>query len=378
MRIPIYGLVGFLLMGCSQSLTTEPIGALAGAPGNPGSGGSISDPSTGNPIAPLVLPDASTSMSTRWDAAEAAICGMPEFKLERSPVDVMLVLDVSSSLKAGTSFGGSRWEIVTPPVREIVKQTQHALNWGVKTFPVIGNLCAVSESVDIPIAPNNYPAVDQLITEFTPPEGDGTPTGTAIDVAVKYLKSLKSLRPQYLVLATDGDPSCSYQGKDKGDEFAHVEAVRLAANQGIATFVIGVSEAVSSSKLLTAMAAAGGRGRKVDPLREPMFYAAANQQELLTAMQAITNQIISCVFALESPPPSPADVAADIIRLDSSSKEIKARAPRDLNHVEGWDYADSSNRAIEFFGSWCDQVRDIEGKGNRVQFTFGCPGIVIP
>lgn len=378
MRIISCYLVGLLLMGCSQALTTDPVGASAGSTGHEELGGNTSTPSPGIHVNSLVLPDAASSLSDRMDAADAPVCGMPEFKLERSPVDIMLVLDVSSSLKSGTSAGGSRWDIVTPPIREVVKQTQHALNWGVKTFPVIGDLCAVSDTVDIPVSPDNFPAVDQLITKFSPPEGDGTPTGTAIDVAVKYLKSLKSLRPQYLVLATDGDPSCSYLGKGNGDEYAHVEAVRLAANQGIATFVIGVSEAVSSSKLLTAMAAAGGRGRKVDPLKEPMFYAAANKQELLTAMQAITNQIISCVFALESPPPSPADVAAHISRLDANSKETKVRAPRDPSHAEGWDYSDSSNRAIEFFGSWCDQVRDIEGKGSRVQFTFGCPGINIP
>lgn len=46
-----------------------------------------------------------------------------------------------------------------------------------------------------------------------PPGGDGTPTGDAIQAAIEYLSALPQNSREFIVLATDGEPSCSPSGE---------------------------------------------------------------------------------------------------------------------------------------------------------------------
>jgi hypothetical protein len=124
------------------------------------------------------------------------------------------------------------------------------------------------------------------------------------------------------------------------------------------------------------MAVAGGRPRKVDPLRDSLFFVAQNEAEVVKAMREIADQLISCVFALEAAPQSVNDVALDLHKRGTAEKG--QRIPRDTAHVDGWDYVDSSYRAVELFGSWCAKAQDVGADNNEVRFTFGCPGITIP
>ena len=67
---------------------------------------------------------------------------------------------------------------------------------------------SVTSNIDVQVAPNNAAAVTAAITATTP-DGNGTPTGDAINAAVAYLKKLTDTNPKYILLATDGEPSCA-------------------------------------------------------------------------------------------------------------------------------------------------------------------------
>jgi hypothetical protein len=375
MRISFLTLWLTLVCSCSQEVVSEPGRGPNAGWGGEGAGASrlTSEHEIAGIGESISLPDARSSGLQRTDGG-AGVCGITEFLLDRSPVDVLLVLDVSGSLDHYVSTGGTLYSNLYKAVRKVVSATEGDLDWGVKPFPA-EKFCSVSPTIDVPVGPLNYPAIDALLTKHTPAKGDGTPTGTAIDEGVKYLKNLKSGKPQYMVLATDGEPNCPIRGS-VSSVAGHVQTVRDAYDQGIVTYVIGISESVRSSGTLNQMAVAGGRPRKVDPMREPLFFIAQDETEVVNVMQGIANQLIRCVFALDAPPYSVNDVAADLHKRGSTEKG--QRIPRDPTHVDGWDYVDSSYRAMELFGSWCSKVEDEGTQSNEVRFIFGCPGITIP
>jgi ABC-type uncharacterized transport system YnjBCD substrate-binding protein len=61
-----------------------------------------------------------------------------------------------------------------------------------------------------------------------------------------------------------------------------------------------------------------------------------------------------------------------------STKTPADRAPRDKTHTDGWDYTNDDHKVIEFYGKWCAKVQNVGLEGNTVEFTFGCPGVLIP
>lgn len=378
--------IAIIMVACTNSNVIEdPAGKTemggSGAVGGEAAGG------TGGPqtsITPIVtLPDAAFISYEIPDGGEAKTCGMPNFTLDRSPVDVLIVMDISGSLENMVEGTGlSRWANQYPAVLKVVKATEKDIDWGLKMFPdKDGTQCLVRPGADVPVGPGNYQAIDKAITPLKPikkPPGNGTPTGDAIHAGIAYLKSLKSTKPQYMVLATDGEPNCSVQGASDNHGEADIAAVKAAHDQGIDTFVIGVNDELKSNKILTGMAVAGGRIRAVDPLLEPPFYVAEDEAGLVKAMNEIAGKLASCLFSLgDQTPPSPNDVAADVAKKGSVITPDD-RSPRDKTHTDGWDYTSDDHKVIEFYGSWCKKVQNIGPEGNFVRFTFGCPGISIP
>jgi hypothetical protein len=171
------------------------------------------------------------------------------------------------------------------------------------------------------------------------------------------MKTIQNDHVKYLLLATDGDPSCP---KTDAEGFA-VAALTSAANAGFHTFVVGVASSASKIKTLNSLAVAGLEPRvDPDPLA-PKFYLAATQDQLVTALQAITGAVSTCLFPLSSQPPNPAHVGVFI-----GDKEVM----KDTTDTDGWDYTGPDMTAIKLFGSACDQVES-SGVGT-VKVIFGC------
>ena len=368
------------------------------APGGPsGSGGSIrvSSGSGGSPsgadgtggravVTPNDPPDGGLFTA---DTNEDASCGFESFDLQRTPVDLFVVLDRSASMQddskgddADADAGRpSKWSQVIPALTEVIRGADGSLAWGLKTFPedVSGasSDCAsgsVTEKIDVPIGPMNASQTASAV-EATSPDGDGTPTGAAVGVATKYLTGLGSDDRKYILLATDGEPSCGGGAgaltKDSSRARTDaIAAVTAAATAGVHTFVIGVATTKSSaSSTLNQLATAGLEPRSDPDPAATRFYLASTKDELVSALQSIVTPIASsCVFGLAKPPPDPANIAV---------KVGGDKAPQDPQHGKGWDYTDDGHRQVEVYGSWCDAVKK---DAKMVQIVFGCPGFVIP
>jgi hypothetical protein len=291
-------------------------------------------------------------------------CGRQDFNVAPTPVDMLLVLDRSASMEEDPSGGTSmpsKWQIVVPTLQQVITATNATISWGLKVLPEGEKAGACTTAsfpahILVPIAPNNATMVNQAIAGLTD-HGDGTPTGDAINNAVTYLNTVQDGRAKYLLLATDGDPSCP---TSNATMFA-VQAVTAAATAGYKTFVVGVASKASSVKNLNSLAVAGLEPVMSPDPTMPKFYLASDQATLAAALGAITGAAATCVFPLSSAPPNPDHVGVNV----GGTKIMK-----DTTHQNGWDYTGPDMMTIELFGAACDLVKT--SGVSTVQVIFGC------
>lgn len=304
-------------------------------------------------------------------------CGAGTFAATPTAVDLLIVLDRSASMQdtaagsAPTPLDPSKWAEVVPALTDVIDSASDAISWGLKTFPEDGDACAatsVSNRIDVPIAAATVPVVTAAIAA-TLPGGNGTPTSAAIRAATSYLAALNDGRPKYLLLVTDGEPSCVGQPgavgitTDPGASAADtVSAVSAAAQAGFHTFVVGVATSSARAVATLNMLATAGLEARRDP--NPLarrFYLASTKPELVAALQTITGQIGRCSFPLSRPLPPPGEVIVTVGGMV---------APRDPSRTNGWDYGSPAGETIDVYGSWCETLRT--NVNATVQIKFGC------
>jgi hypothetical protein len=286
------------------------------------------------------------------------------------PPEILLVLDRSSSMNrmpVGAPVGSmaTLWTDALGAVDEVVKATQTGVQWGLKMFPAPTG-CMVADGAEVGIAPNNYDMVigkaKMTGTNDTVVGMSGTPTDTAMTKATSYLQGLPSKNPKYIVLATDGQPTCA-AGASAGLATAGpaaIASIKAAVAAGYKTYVVGIA-IEGSVATLNEMADAGGVPR-TDPANR--FYPVANRADLTTALNVITGQVSNCIFPLTKAPPDKQSVA---VKVDGE------RVPPGM--TEGWSYTSDAAMAIQLNGTWCERVKT---KAGDVSIVFGCPMVPIP
>jgi hypothetical protein len=314
-----------------------------------------------------------------------SMCGLQTFDVNRKPVEIFMVLDRSGSMEDGlddsvsvSASNPSKWSQLVPALRATLTQADPTVSWGLKAFPEKGSgSCAndtVTTKIDLPIAANDASQLSTTIMGVMD-NGDGTPTAAAIGVATDYLKQLSMTDDsrKYILLATDGEPSCAGQAGSLSSNSTTartdaVAAVTAAANAGFHTFVVGVATTKANDQMtLNQLAIAGLEASSDTRPGATRFYLASNQQQLTTTLEGIVNPVASnCVFPLSSPPPVPENIAVKVNGM---------KTPQDTGHNAGWDYTDPSYTAVQVYGSFCDTIKN---NGNSVEIVFGCPGVNIP
>ena len=305
-------------------------------------------------------------------------CGQTNVSIATLPPDILIVQDKSGSMaddpsgnKCSTT-GCSKWSQVTTAMENVVMATQANVNWGLKFF-ANNSSCGINAGAAVPIAANNYSAIQMSFSKTS--TGGSTPTETALDSATAYMQTLTDSNPKFLLLATDGLPNCQPgNSSTSADDSPGAEAaVTRAAQAGFPTFVVGIAtDKGSANSELELMAQAGGEGiANSNPLAHH-YYVADDSATLVTALQAITGQISTCLFPLASPPPVRNDGTKVGVYLGANMTRI----PYDASGTDGWDYTDVNDTAILVHGSWCDKIQ-AAGAG-AVQIIFGCANILPP
>ena len=370
-------LVALLVASCTNlaASTSGPRGGWGGASGAgagvaSGSAGANAGLVTG--LGGVGLPDAGVPGDA--GPTEDANCGLQNHVLARRPAIVVLLQDRSTSMRGKLSGGATRWATVVEGLKPVLRQTETGIHWGLKLFPD-GQRCGVTAGVGIEPTLNNATAIAaaldkiQVVANASDNLGlwDGTPVAPALRQTARYLASLPSDSRKYILLATDGQPTCEGGDPllgggdpDSDDLPSGPAAVAEVAAMGIKVPVIGIA---AEEETLNEMAKAGGMARPTDPA----YYPASSPAELAAAFAEITGAVVSCTFDLRGmKPPSPDDVA---VKLDG------VKVPRDKTHGEGWDY-DSDVANVVLYGQTCERLKG-GGGTTSVQIIFGCPGVVV-
>ena len=296
----------------------------------------------------------------RYPNPDGRLCGNARHTLAKTPAEVLVVLDRSSSMMTASPSGAgrTRWDDARDAVNAAVAGNSN-LAWGLKLFPTGSVMCAVDSNVEVPVGFGHGQAITNAMLPAGPPTGmlgGTTPTEPALYVGNEYLKTVTTPLPKYMVLVTDGLPSCARMAGALPLEAA-VTLLASAAAAGIQTFVVGIGTGPSETGNLNRMAEAGGRPRAADP----KYYPAQNQADVDAALQAITRAVTTCTFPLVTRPLDPEFVSVTVgPRL----------VPRDLDHVDGWDYIQNGT-GIEIYGPSCDALKT--GTAANAGIHFGCP-----
>jgi len=247
----------------------------------------------------------------------------------------------------------SKWDAMTSALASSVTAGAAAVNYGLKLFPEDNN-CGVADGAAVSVAADNARAINGALAATVP--GGATPTTTALASAGRYLSKLARPNPRFVLLATDGEPSCG------GDAAAATAAVANLLADGIPVYVIGIATEGMADAALRSMAMAGGRPRSADPPYYPVQTAA----DLSATLSSIGGQIASCSFTVRRPDP-PADPNNVAVKANGT------RVPK--SGTDGWRYGPDMT-SIELTGTWCDQIRS--GAISDLEATFACAEAVIP
>ena len=144
---------------------------------------------------------------------------------------------------------------------------------------------------------NTTSAITSAIMATSPTTS--TPTAEAIQAATQYFQANTDGNNHFILLSTDGLPSCSGANDVQNAE----NAVTAAAMAGIKTIVVGIGNDPMGDTALTTMANNGGMP-DTTPGNKP-YYQVNTTTDLVNALNKITGQIVSCSYALQMAPANP-------------------------------------------------------------------------
>jgi hypothetical protein len=382
-------LAAFAFGGCgfkqAGSVPSGPKGGSGGAGGTGGAGGgggtggaSGGGGGTGGSVTPpIIILDggASDGMSTSTPDAN---CGARNKTAMKVAPDILILLDRSGSMNENSSnmmCGGqgcgaeSKWALMIPAITQVVSDTDTDVNWGLKFFPDSNaSVCNVTTNAAVPIAPGNGAAITTAIMAATSANGgvmgfNGTPTRSGTAGAVSYMQTLTNMNPKFILLATDGVPTCLNNSAGGDDSAGAVTAVEAARTAGFQTFVVGISTtSATADATLSSMATAGGLPRA----GTPTYYPVTSATDLADAIRTLIGVAATCTFQIGPPPTDDGSTSLAKINVFGDGVEIM----RDTSRTNGYDYTDASMNSIEVHGPLCEQI--MSGTIHDVTVTFGC------
>lgn len=331
----------------------------------------------------------SDNATTEFDPDD---CGQQQIQnLPFIPPNVVLVLDKSGSMvnpdllwdhdNESTTEPVTRWFSLHQVVTTISNEFNERMNLGVVLFPSIDAIaklsfeaCLVNPTPEVPVSPRN---ADQILAGIPPANATnlagGTPAEQGIQTAFNHLLDLDAQVPRFMILITDGAYNCSTSitSEDQVNQLDTNLPITVAAAlaQGIPTYVVGIdilnsvdNFGINPFVALNDVAIAGGRAR-IDS--EEKFYNVTDQAQLVTALQTIVNEVLSCTITLEQEKPPNTSTQVWIGEMVYETEISTAEA---CETQSGWRYVDSEGSTIQLCGRACG---DYQMQG-EIEVRFIC------
>jgi hypothetical protein len=333
-------------------------------------------------------------------------CGTVQIAPQYVPPNVMIVVDASGSMISNqwdhdldpNTPDETRWKTLHGVVSTVMEQFGPAMNAGIKRFPsesacdpnpcYNATACAVTGAPEVGIGLDNGAAI---VAAIPGPDDDGssveggTPSTLGINSAVEHLAAQDPSIARYILFITDGAANCT-PGFDfpevieNYDETLEPTVQAALDDNDITTFVVGIdiinmllgagpdgSPEANPYERLNDVAMAGGAPKNMG-LDAEKFFNSTNQEELLTALSGIIDEITECVIDLTEPPLMPPDpVQIDYVQFFVDGMEVPF--VEDCANEDGWTWLEEG-LVVTFCGTYCDDF-----KSGTVMFdgVYGCP-----
>ena len=310
---------------------------------------------------------------------------------------VVLLVDESGSMADNKYPSGgtqSRWRVLHDALLAsggLVEKLAQDVRFGFMGYTGDGNAanCPIlTRTMIYPVSSDGaaLTAIRSTYPEERPnlPYSGETPTGVSLRAATQTLLDYKESGPKNIVLATDGDPdTCARPNPQCGQEEA-ITAAQDAFTSGVHTFVIGISDDVSSWHLQ--QMANAGAGLDVAPPPDPnfyntcpkdpavtpkygmpaqnaRFYKPADATELAQSLATILNGTRTCSFKLHG------KVTAG---KESLGRVVLDGVPLGYQAPDGWHLLD--DQTLEVLGASCDRIKTTS---MLLEVTFPCDSVTI-
>lgn len=379
----------------------------SGATGSGAKGSGASGGSTG-----IIVNQAGEAGQT--GGAGAPNCGATALHAARPIVNMLLVVDKSSSMSGTAEFPKGRWTTLGDALTVALDDSKSRISFGLEFFPFADDpnatpdTCETPMSMDllVPIGAGDQtaPQIEDAFTTYAP--AGGTPTAAALAHALDYFQNGdgKDLPgTSYVLLATDGGPNCNadltcdastctinLENPDatKGcggsccdpsvdpngnlnclDQDGSVAQVKALADAGVKTFVVGIPGSEFFGQTLDALAAAG---LETNPNAPPKYYQVTSTdgpQGLTDVLTSITSGLITtCRLQLTSTPKDPNYQGLLNVEIDGAN--VPQQGP------DGWTVDTSASPpTIVLAGKTCDYME--QHGAESVSITYGCPTVMV-
>ncbi len=293
-------------------------------------------------------------------------CASSTAKAQLVPVQLVVLLDRSGSMGDGVNGDPTlKWDPVTAGLDAFFADPASAgVSASLHLFPSINDECN-PDAYYTPVVPMS-PLPDATtyaaaISAAGAPAGD-TPTLPTVSGAISYAQdSATAGARSAIVLVTDGDPDAC----DSSVSNVSFEVAKAAAT--IPTYVIGVGSDLSS---LDMIAQSGGT---TAPTLVSVGDADQTKSDFLTALEQIRGLVLSCDFAIPSPPAGQTldYKSVNVLFTPSSGAAEQLLYDSACSTGVGWRYDDpTAPTKIELCPGSCTDVR--QDHGGRMDVIFGC------
>jgi hypothetical protein len=351
--------------GPAGTATGPTVGSNAGSAAAAGTGGGLFGNSQQSmPSKPVGDPNGLASND---------LCEVVHLTASPSTPDVLIVLDRSGSMERE-----GRWMPSVAAVRTITNDLQAQINFGLALFPqpvaggnnggtvdisaclsaadpqtclddlinAVGGTCTPG-SIVVPVGPNTAPMIASTL-DMTNSAG-GTPTGETLEnlitsYAPTELDPDALPRPKFVLLVTDGQPTCPNGGGEdttQPDIDRSNMAIDALLKKGVRTYVIGYNTSGPGNEMLAAVldgfAQRGGTG-------DTMHHPVEDEAGLKSAFQMIAGDVVNCTFVLDKPP-----MRSDYVLVKIDGSQIN------LDDPNGWHLV--GDRTVELTGQSCDKLK---------------------
>ena len=275
------------------------------------------------------------------------------------PPDLLLVMDRSGSMGdpiVEGSGGPSKLNVMRDALKTVVAAKEDTVLFGLAPFPALGGGGCSPGTINADPDVNNAANISGRLDGVN--AGGGTPVASTMKQVETYF-AMRPVNPagRYVLLATDGEPTCLNNSGRTSDVDNATAAIKAVADAGVKVYILGFGNGVNGATQ-QGFATAGGTSTP---------YSANSPEELRAALDAITGavQVPPCTMSLQGSVANP-----DLLRVEFDAQEV----PRDPAQQVGWDY-DAAGNSITFYGTSCDTLQS--GDIQNVAVDYGCGGTIL-